>query len=157
MTTMTVNATRRATARWLVLGLLTAGLVVTGPASAQAAAAPAQAAAATALTSAQLHIVSIRCYGQNDTWGSDEPYFLVNGVRVWERGNVNYLQTVSVDVYVPFEDVVTLEMWEDDGGLTGRDDLMARWFMFTGEAGSGVHGVWTQYGGGSYIMYYEVV
>jgi hypothetical protein len=141
---------RRRALRWLLLGLVTAGVMATVPA-------PAQAARASALASAQLHIIRIVCYGQNDTWGSDEPYFRVNGVRVWGRGNVNYLNNIMVDVYVPFEDVATTEMWEDDGGLTGRDDLMARWFMFTGEAGSGVQSVWTQYSAGSYIVYYEVV
>jgi len=151
--------------RWATIGLVTVALAAAlGPVrSAQAATPVAQAASApstaarSALTTATLHIIRIKCYGQNDTWGSDEPYFAVNGDRVWERDNVDYLDTVQVDVYVPFTDVVTVEMWEDDGGLTGRDDLMARWFTFSGETSIGVQSRWTTMGGGSYIVYYEVV
>jgi hypothetical protein len=58
---------------------------------------------------------------------------------------------------VPFTDGATVEMWEDAGGLTGRDDLRARWFTFSGETSLGVQNRWTNMGGGSYIIYYEVI
>jgi hypothetical protein len=143
--------------RWLTFGVVAAALATTLLAVPAQARVPAQAQAQSAMVSVRLHIIRITCYGKNDTWGSDEPYFNVNGTRVWRQGNVDYLETVQVDVYTPFDDVATVEMWEDDGGLTGQDDLMGRWFMFSGEVTSGVQSVWTSWSGGRYVVYYEVV
>ncbi len=132
------------------LTLLVGGLVLTGPA-------PAQAKGENLTVPATLHIIYIRCNEQDDQWGSDEPYITINGQRVWEAGNVDALDYVNVEINVPFDDQVNVQLWEDDGGLSGGDDLMGNWYMWAGEAGSGQHTVDSQYTSGWYWFHYEVI
>jgi hypothetical protein len=121
-----------------------------------AAAAPPRAAA---MMVAQLHLLDLECLDENDEgwWTSDEPYINVNGQRVWSAGNVDRYEVLLVNLRFDFDEMVTVELWEDDGGLTGKDDLMGRWFIFAGEVGSGVHKVRSQYSFGTYNLRYEVV
>jgi hypothetical protein len=127
--------------------------VVARPAPAGAGAAP---TGATAMVVAELHLLDLECLDKNDDWGSDEPYIRVNGVRVWGRGNFDNRDIFLINLRFAFDEVVTVEVWEDDGGLTGGDDHMATWQIFAAEAGSGVHKVRTQRTFGHYDLRYAV-
>jgi hypothetical protein len=106
---------------------------------------------------AQLHLLDLECLAENDGFGSDEPYININGQRVWSRGNVDRGDIELVNLRFDFDEVVTVELWEDDGGLSGRDDLMGRWFFFASEAGGGITKVRSQFTTGLYDLRYEVV
>lgn len=154
MSAIKVGITRRsAEVRALglaLLGALAAALVIV---------APSPAAAAPAVQTVQLHIVNIECLFQNDTFGSDEPYLLVNGARVWSGSNVDDGDVARVDYQSGFDDVIQIDLWEDDGGLSGRDDHIATWFIFDSEVGTGTHTVQSPWdsGAGLYDLTYEVV
>jgi len=137
--------------RVTLLGALAAALVIVAPSS--------PAGAAPTIQTVQLHIVNIECLFQNDTFGSDEPYLLVNRARVWTGSNVDYGDVESVEYRSGFDDVITIELWEDDGGLAGKDDHIATWFIYDSEIGTGVHTVQSPWdsGAGLYEMTYEVV
>lgn len=91
-----------------------------------------------ARVAATLHVIDTTCRWQNDSFGSDEPYLRVNGVRVWSGSNVDDGDREPVEFWIGFDEVVQVELWEDDGGLTGEDDRIATWYVFAGEAGTGV-------------------
>jgi hypothetical protein len=129
-------------------------------APAPAAAAPTPTTGAASMVVAQLHLLDLQCLAENDDgtwWGSDEVYITVNGQRVWERGSVDRGDNLLVNYYYTFDELVTVQLWEDDGGLRGGDDHMATWYVFAVELGSGVHKVRSQYTAGSYDLRYEVV
>ena len=106
---------------------------------------------------AQLHLLDLKCRAENDSFGSDEPYINVDGQRVWSRNNVDRGDIELVNLRFDFDEAITVELWEDDGGLTGGDDLMGRWFMFAAESGNGITTVTSQYTAGWYELRYEVV
>lgn len=125
---------------------------------AMAFAAPPAAGASPGVQTVTLHIIDLKCLFQNDAFGSDEPYINVNGARVWARGNVDDGETVSVEYWTGFDDVIQIDLWEDDGGLTGKDDHMATWFIFASEIGTGIHKVQSPWENPFlYDMRYEVV
>jgi hypothetical protein len=146
--------------RWPVPGVLAAAALLAGVPSPVAAAPTAGAPAApTARAAVQLHVIDTTCQWQNDTFGSDEPYLLVNGVRVWSGTNVDYDDVESIEFTTGFDEVVELQLWEDDGGITGGDDHIATWYIFASEAGTGVHTVQSPWENrpGLYDLRYEVV
>jgi len=106
---------------------------------------------------AQLHQLDLSCRAENDSFGSDEVYININGQRVWSRNNVDRNDIELVNYRFDFDDNVTVELWEDDGGVTGKDDLMGRWFFYAAEAGGGITTVESQYTAGKYDLRYEVV
>jgi len=136
--------------RLAALGVLAAALMIV---------APLPAAAGPAVQTVQLHIINVECLFQNDPFGSDEPYLLVNGARVWSGSNVDDGDVERVDYWTGFDDVIRVELWEDDGGLSGRDDHIDTWFIFDSEVGTGTHTVQSPFGSGAglYEMTYEVV
>lgn len=84
---------------------------------------------------------------------------LVNGVRVWSGSNVDNGDTEWIDFWTTFDEVIQVELWEDDGGLTGGDDRIATWYIFASEAGLGVqtvHSPW-EMRPALYDLRYEVV
>jgi len=121
--------------------------------------APPAAVASPGIQTVTLHIINLKCLFQNDTFGSDEPYLVVNGARIWSGSNVDDGDTESIEYWTGFDGVIQIDLWEDDGGLTGRDDHMAVWFIFDSEIGTGVHKVQSPWGVGPalYDMWYEVV
>jgi hypothetical protein len=136
--------------------LLTA-LVAPSPAAAGAApTAGADPVGVAAMVVAELHLLDLECMDKNDDWGSDEPYITVNGQRVWQRGNFDNRDLELIDLRFPFDEVVTVEVWEDDGGWTGSDDRMASWQFTAAEAGTGVHKVRTPWTFGHYDLRYVV-
>ncbi|HZM82737.1 MAG TPA: hypothetical protein VFC19_44035 [Candidatus Limnocylindrales bacterium] len=142
---------KRATLAVVLCTLLAAPVNLAYPTAAAAADGPG------IQTVAKLHLLDLKCLAENDSFGSDEPYININGQRVWSRGNVDRGDIELVDYRYDFDEVVTVELWEDDGGLTGGDDLMGRWFIFSGELGSGFHTLRSQYTAGLYDLRYEVV
>lgn len=106
---------------------------------------------------AQLHLLDLKCRAENDSFGSDEPYIVVNGQRVWTGSNVDRNDVELVNLRFNFDEVVTVELWEDDGGLSGGDDHMGTWHIFAAELGGGITTVKSQYTVGVYDLRYEVV
>lgn len=137
-----------------------AGFLLFLPAS-LAFAAPASAASASddpeTQVVAQLHLLDLKCLFENDSFGSDEAYININGQRVWARGNVDAGDIELVNLRFNFDEVITVELWEDDGGLTGGDDHMATWHIFASENGLGILTVPSQFSAGRYELRYEVV
>ncbi len=106
---------------------------------------------------AQLHLLDLESTDQEDDYGSDEAYLTVNGQKVWETDNFDPRDIRLVDFRFNFDEVVTVEAWEDDGGLTGGDDHMGTWYMWAAETGQGVKTVQTQEQAGTWKLRYEVV
>ena len=138
--------------------------LLAGPSPVAAGAVPPSGAASNsavaAMVVAELHLLDLECLRENDDgtwWGSDEVYITLNGQRVWERGGVDRNDVILIDLRLAFDDLITVQLWEDDGGLRGGDDHMATWYVFAAEVGSGVHKVRSQYTAGSYDLRYEVV
>jgi hypothetical protein len=132
------------------LGMLIAVLLVglVSPAAAQPA----------VQTTAQLHIFDVNCAQQNDEVFSDEPYLVVNGSRVWSGENVDDGDVEPVNLWFTFDDVITVELWEDDGGWTGEDDRMAVWHFWASEAGTGIRLAYIPSGQKArYWIRYEIV
>ncbi len=135
-------------------GLIAVGLSLSGGTPVQAGA-PAK--SEPVLQAARLHIVKIHCIDRNDFVGSDEPYINLNGQRLWSGSNVDIGDEESVELWYDFNDLVTMTLMEDDGGAAGDDDKMGEWYVFSGEAGSGVKFVYSQWTDGYYSVWYEVV
>lgn len=106
---------------------------------------------------AQLHLLDLKCRAENDSFGSDEPYININGQRVWARGNVDRGDVELVNLRFDFDDAIAIDLWEDDGGLSGGDDLMGQWFAFAAENGTGIITLKNQFTTGWYELRYEVV
>ena len=121
-----------------------------------AGAAPPRTAGAAAMVVAELHLLDLECRDKNDDWGSDEPYITVNGQPVWHTGNFDNRDIELINLRFAFDDVVTVEVWEDDGGWTGSDDRMGSFQFTAAEAGTGVHKVRTQWTAGHYDLRYAV-
>jgi hypothetical protein len=154
------TAHRRATRTVRSVSLAAAlALLVTLVAPSPAAAGPAAAPGVAAMVVAELHLLDLECIDENDDgwWGSDEPFIVVNGQRVWDAENFDLRDIELIHIRIPFDELVTVEMWEDDGGLRAGDDHMASWYVFAAEVGSGVHKVRTQRTYGTYDLRYEVV
>jgi len=134
----------------VALALLAA---LAGPAPGYAGPGPAP---STAMVVVELHLLDLECRDKNDDWGSDEPYITVNGQPVWRTGNFDNRDIELINLRFAFDDVVTVEVWEDDGGWTGSDDRMGSFQFTAAEAGTGVHKVRTQWTAGHYDLRYAV-
>jgi hypothetical protein len=105
----------------------------------------------------QLHLLDLICEFENDGFGSDEPYITINDVRVWSGSNVDRGDVEFLDLRFDFSDSIHVELWEDDGGVTGSDDLEGDWWVSAVDVGTGIHTLQDQFGGGSYKLRYEVL
>ncbi len=119
--------------------------------------APAARADSTIQVAATLHLFDLECGDKDDDWGSDEPYININGQRVWEAGNFDNNDIEFLDLRFGFNDTINVQIWEDDGGLTGGDDKMAEWTITAAEIGTGLVRVQTtENQAGWYFLRYAV-
>jgi hypothetical protein len=61
-----------------------------------------------------LRINAIKCIEQEDHWGDDHAYILVNGSRVWGPKEMDDGQTRAVNIEVAFENKAEIALFEQD-------------------------------------------
>jgi hypothetical protein len=87
----------------------------------------------------QLRLISIFCTRTEDNTGADEPYLLVNGVKVWgsEAPGLNNQQTADLSAVpvIGFGTRARVELF--DGDSPDDDDLLGRFYAGRGQLGQG--------------------
>jgi hypothetical protein len=87
----------------------------------------------------QLRLISLFCSTTEDTTGADEPYLLVNGVKVWgsEVPGLNDQQTADLSAVpvIAFDTRARVELFDEDS--PDDDDLLGRFYAGKGQLGQG--------------------
>jgi hypothetical protein len=77
---------------------------------------------ASAATPHQIELISLTCHDTEDTFGHDEAYLTVNGVREW--GDVDMIEGSRAELRttVGFDQTAFVRLYDADTGVGGDDD-----------------------------------
>lgn len=106
-----------------------------------------------------LHLISIKCYEQEDTLGDDLAYLFVNGQKVW-RQYMDTNQSRPINTRQVFRRRAILKLYDQDGGYNaggGDDDFLGRHEVIAAEAGQGVRTATFAEDDAHYKVWYEVL
>ena len=86
-----------------------------------------------------LRLISLFCSKTEDNAGADEPYLLVNGVKVWgsESPGLNNKETADLSALpvISFDTRARVELFDVDS--PDDDDLLGRFYAGRGQLGQG--------------------
>ena len=70
----------------------------------------------------KLHLISLYCESTEDWTGPDEPYLLVNGVRVWGNASMNDRESEEINVSLDARGATQIRLFDEDAGWFDDDD-----------------------------------
>jgi hypothetical protein len=89
----------------------------------------------------KLQLISLFCSKTEDDTGADEPYLLVNGVKVWgsESPGLNDKETADLAAVpvMEFRTRARIELFDTDAGGPDDDDLLGRFYVGKMQSGQG--------------------
>lgn len=104
---------------------------------------------------AALHLNSITCFEQEDTWGDDDAYIKIDGNRVWGPYDMDDDQSRPVDVWHNFTTSALVELMEEDD--IDNADRLGEFTATTAQVGAGEQHAYMTYDDASYRIDYEVL
>jgi hypothetical protein len=108
---------------------------------------------------ARLELISLYCEKTEDTLGSDEVYFVINGKQV---GGVTTIQEAEGkdlrDISnIIFDRTAEIKLYDKDTGIFNNDDLIGSVTASSGQAGQGEMTGKFNRGGADYTLTWRVV
>jgi hypothetical protein len=113
---------------------------------------------ASAATPHQIELLSLTCHDTEDTFGHDEAYLTVNGVKVW--GDVDMIEGSRAELRttVGFDQKAFVRLYDADTGLPGdRDDHLGTVIVKGNQVNHGTQEATFEEDGAKYTLTYRVV
>ena len=81
-------------------------------------------------------LIRIRCHEENE-YGSDEPYLVVNGKTVWSAQGVDAGESREINQVYRFTRELKVRLYEEDPGGVDSDDFIDEHIIRRAHAGRG--------------------
>ena len=108
---------------------------------------------------ARLELISLFCEKTEDTIGSDEVYFVINGNQVGGVNSINASESKDLRYIsnIIFDRTAEIKLYDKDTGIFNNDDLIGSVTASSGQAGEGeITGKFNR-GGADYTLTWRVV
>lgn len=112
---------------------------------------------ASAATPHQIELISLTCHDTEDSFGHDEAYLTVNGVRVW--GDVDMIEGSRAELRtaVGFDQKALVRLYDADTGIWDRDDHLGTVTVKGSQVNQGTQEATFKEDGAKYTLTYRVV
>jgi hypothetical protein len=108
---------------------------------------------------ARLELISLYCEKTQDTFGSDEIYFVINGNQIGGVNSIN--ETEGKDLryisHIIFDRTAEIRLYDKDTGIFNNDDFIGSVTATSGQAGEGEMTGKFNRGGADYTLTWRVL